>query len=62
MTLEFSALEAHRTEILVGQAMKEVEHFYATYGPDQLWPGHGLSHPWACSYCGWESVCGWRAS
>jgi hypothetical protein len=60
LTLDFSALEAHRTEILVAQAMKEVAFLYSTYGPDSMWPGRGISHPYACGYCSWEPVCPWR--
>lgn len=51
----------HRTAILIGQSMKMVEHFYRMYGPDELWPGQGLTHPWACGYCGWRPECGWHA-
>ena len=59
LTLAFDPVEAHRTEILVAQAMKEVEHFYSMYGPDQMWPGHGIIHPWACTFCDARPNCGW---
>ena len=35
---------------LIGWLMRE-------FGPDESWPTTGYSHPWSCSYCGFQKDC-----
>lgn len=51
-----------RTALMVAQSMKQIEHYFSTYGPDEIWPGHGVIHPWACGFCGYREHCSWWAS
>lgn len=59
---EFDATMNMRTEMMVGQAMKAVEHYFSTYGPEAMWPGNGVVHPWACNFCGYREDCPWWMS
>lgn len=58
---EYDGTLVARTALMVAQAMKQVEHLWTTYGPDEMWPGHGVVHPWACSFCGYRDNCPWWA-
>ena len=59
MTVAADSTRAFRTSLMVSQAMAEVAHYWSTYGPDEMWPGKGQTHTWACSLCGWRDECGW---
>ena len=58
-TLHLSERRDKMTDLMVVQAMDTVKHLYLTYGPEEPWPG-ALTHPWACSYCGFSNTCMWR--
>lgn len=56
---EFVAMprpEAMVRRWLTGQ-VQHVGYLYNRYGPDHPWPGDGLAHPWACSYCAYAPGC-----
>jgi CRISPR/Cas system-associated exonuclease Cas4 (RecB family) len=62
--LEYPALVEHYNQKLSGRmrgrlelALSEMNHWYATLGPDETWPTRGLSHSWACGYCGFRKYC-----
>ena len=38
-------------------AALKIGWLYQRYGPDEPWPATGLSHGWACSYCGFKPDC-----
>jgi hypothetical protein len=43
-------------DYLVRSFSLQVLDMYNRYGPDSPWPG-AITHPWACSYCGWRPEC-----
>lgn len=47
------------TARLVRHVAWAMNHYYATLGPDEPWPGEGIMHPWACQFCGWRPSCRW---
>lgn len=47
-----------RIDTLVRRVALVLNHLYATYGPDDAWPG-AITHPWACGFCGYRSSCRW---
>jgi hypothetical protein len=36
----------------------QMADLYTRYGPDDPWPG-AITHPWACSWCGFRPSCAW---
>lgn len=42
---------------IIQRAADTITDLYARYGPDEPWPGEGLSHSWACGYCSARPVC-----
>jgi hypothetical protein len=38
-------------------AALKIGWLYQHYGPDEPWPATGLSHGWACGYCGFQPTC-----
>lgn len=48
------------TERIVRDAVLKIGFLYQRYGPDEYWPATGMSHTWACGYCGFRDDCwGW---
>lgn len=35
----------------------QIGSLYQRYGPDEPWPASGVTHPFACDYCGWRDDC-----
>lgn len=54
-----TALSMHKT--LLQRISRQIAWHYAEFGPDQTWPG-ALTHPWACSFCGYRPTCMWHAT
>lgn len=47
----------HVTEKLVGGIAAQIGFLYQRYGPDEVWPATGVTHPFACGYCGFRPEC-----
>jgi hypothetical protein len=59
--LELSrAIQARTARMLVTLA-EDIAATFATYGPDQPWPGT-FTYGWGCSYCGFRPTCPWWQS
>jgi hypothetical protein len=58
LVLPREAPEAAATAALVATTARSIVAMYETFGPDEPWPG-ALTHPWACSWCGYRSSCRW---
>jgi hypothetical protein len=42
-------------------AAKQIGWLMREFGPDESWPTNGVSHPWACGFCGYRNDCiAWR--
>ena len=52
---------AHHVRVLerVAMTVRRIEDAYERYGADEAWDGDGVTHDWACSYCGHRSDCPW---
>lgn len=46
------------TSAYLSRVFTQIAGAFAVYGPDRPWPG-ALTHPWACSYCGYQPRCAW---
>jgi len=59
----YSDQQAERTRQLVEKLAWEINHLYATLGPDDDWPWNGIVHTWACGRCAWKGDCpGWEGT
>jgi hypothetical protein len=58
LALEDSVLASGRTAQLAQQLGWLMNHYMTSLGPDTPWPG-AITHPWACSFCGWRMSCHW---
>lgn len=41
----------------VAMIAAQIGFLYQRYGPDEVWPATGVTHPFACSYCGFRPEC-----
>lgn len=48
-------VEPYRAARLVGMVADGLRDLVASRGPDGLWPGNGLTHPWACQLCAFKA-------
>ena len=48
------------TIVLVRTVAQAMLAYLRMYGPDAPWPG-GITHPWACDFCGFRPTCAWWA-
>ena len=57
--LHFANTRARRTaaETMVRHAWQLLVHLYTSYGIDDVWPGNGLVHGFACKFCFYKSKC-----
>ena len=56
-------VEAARASALVGSVADALRSLAETKGPEKPWPGHGLTHGWACQLCPFkEAGCAWWQS
>lgn len=47
----------------VEQSVAYIAHLYQTYGPEEPWPAvAGITHPWACNFCGYRPQCTYWAT
>ena len=60
-TVAYSMTSAAAIEDLILMVAHGIAHNYATYGPDDSWPG-AITHPWACGYCSFSGDCRWYRS
>lgn len=42
---------------LVSGVAAQIGFLYQRYGPDEEWPATGVTHPFACGYCGFRPEC-----
>jgi hypothetical protein len=42
---------------IASRAIREIEHFTATYGPDDAWPTSAIGYGHACGWCGFKPSC-----
>lgn len=61
LRLEHSPGIVRATGLLVGNLAQAMLAYWATFGPDQPWPG-AITHPWACGFCGFRPSCAWWQS
>lgn len=54
-----STVEA--TKQLVSTLTRAMVAYWRMYGPEEPWPG-AITHPWACSFCGYRPTCRWWAA
>lgn len=57
----FSGIAAENMRKLVEKQAWVLNAYYAKFGPDEPWPGEGIVHDWACSFCGFQKACVWVA-
>lgn len=63
MFVPVNDIQIKATEKLVAKAAWTLNHYYATYGPDEPWPQHGVIHDWACNWCAYRGNCpAWRTT
>lgn len=55
----YSDIEARSTQKLLEGVGWQLNALYARFGPDEPWPGTGITHDWACGYCGFAPNCDW---
>lgn len=48
------------TLVLVRTVAQAMAAYMRMYGPHEPWPG-GVTHPWACDFCGFRPTCAWWA-
>jgi hypothetical protein len=48
------------TMVLVRTLAQAMLAYMRMYGPHEPWPG-GITHPWACDFCGFRPTCAWWA-
>lgn len=59
--LALSDLIQKRTARMLVTLADDIAATFATYGPEQPWPG-AFTYGWACGYCGFRPTCPWHAS
>lgn len=50
------------TRAWAASIVQQISHCYEVFGPEDAWPGSGLTHPWACNGCGYRPTCSWWSS
>lgn len=59
--LEITPMILARTQRMLVTLAQDIATTFATYGPDQPWPG-AFTYGWACGYCGFRPTCPWWQS
>lgn len=59
--LAMPAWSERRMHLYVQRVARSISNLYTQYGPDDVWPGNGVLHPFACDYCGVRPLCSWWA-
>jgi hypothetical protein len=60
LTLPLIQATVDSTMVLVRTLAQAMLAYMRMYGPHEPWPG-GVTHPWACDFCGFRPTCAWWA-
>lgn len=58
LVLPHDSAQVAAAQQLVRTQARVLLALWATFGPDEPWPG-AITHPWACGFCGFRSTCSW---
>jgi hypothetical protein len=58
LTLPFTPTAVDTAKKMVANAARSLAAMYATFGPDDPWPGT-VTYGWGCDYCGFRKSCAW---
>lgn len=50
-------LQSEKTLRHLSAICAKLGFLYRRYGPDDPWPATGVTHDWACKYCGFRDTC-----
>lgn len=54
------AWSERRMHTYVQRVARGISNLYTQYGPDDVWPGNGVLHTFACDYCSVRPACSWQ--
>lgn len=55
--LSLDPIDQEVTAQQVAMIAAQIGFLYQRYGPDDPWPASGVTHPWACDFCGFRPEC-----